>query len=804
MFRTCAVSGCLTALLAASSAAQVITGRIIAADNVTPVSGVVIVAADSTGQSARALSGATGEFSIAIPRPGRYTVHLYRIGFRPLAHAPVDVSDSGLHGLTLVAPGEVVLLSSLRSQARSSSCRIASDSGLAIARVWEQGRIAMLSVGLSAESPPIIADWIEFDRTLATDGRHVRHQSTRLTRAPTTHAFTSPNPELLHSQGYVVQAPDGVQFFAPDAAVLLSDDFANDHCFEIVGEDKAHPSAIGIAFHPNDSRSGVPDIDGVAWLEKASAELQEVKFEYVNLPDAVRAARPGGDVSFKRMPRGGWIISAWQARFPVLQPHAAISDGGARRRVYSSSDLDLVGMQVTGGIVSRVRDGGVVVYESPGASPKLRFISRDTLVPASGVELTLEGTDFRGVSDSAGTVEIPPILDGDFVLKYRLGLPVPLRDIVFEGEIAPSASPIDSIFLPTADEIARRVCGKSVGSRSGLLIGTIEDTRPRRSGTPVILSWQEPMQDSTGSSHTERTREATVDSAGHWWACGVPRQTIVTASISRASGVASNVATIPPNQAWRMVNLAIPSEPAKSAASFGTTPPDQRLEITVLDEGGLPIPGVELSLLKASTLQQRASTDSAGRIVVTEIDSGLTRVTARKLGFVPGAIDIRLGRGTTRAPIILSRTAPPLMDTVRVLATANTDARAPGFEERRRDHIAALSLDETDIRGRNAIGLSQLLVGVPSLSISQAGGRVSFESTRGAVFERGKLAPCRMVVVVDGIALNPSGEEVQAAALPRPGDIHALEVFAGGATLPPNLAVLSTYNRCGMVVVWTR
>src|SRR3990172_5426032 len=82
-----------------------------------------------------------------------------------------------------------------------------------------------------------------------------------------------PGEELV-SRGYVVTGPrDTVDYYAPDAEVLLGDGFVNTHCFNVRDGGNEHPGLVGLVFEPVPTRT-LPDVEGVLWIEKGSLGLR--------------------------------------------------------------------------------------------------------------------------------------------------------------------------------------------------------------------------------------------------------------------------------------------------------------------------------------------------------------------------------------------------------------------------------------------------------------------------------------------------------------------------------------------------
>jgi hypothetical protein len=97
--------------------------------------------------------------------------------------------------------------------------------------------------------------------------------------------------------------------------VLLSDDFLDTHCFRMVRAEKDRPGAVGLGFEPVKGRR-VPEIKGTLWVDRGSAELRMLDYEYVNVPSAVRTPGLGGRSEFARLATGDWIIKDWYIRLP--------------------------------------------------------------------------------------------------------------------------------------------------------------------------------------------------------------------------------------------------------------------------------------------------------------------------------------------------------------------------------------------------------------------------------------------------------------------------------------------------------
>src|SRR5207253_4456488 len=94
--------------------------------------------------------------------------------------------------------------------------------------------------------------WRKFKRNLeARTLEPITNEQAELTGEAVT-PFVSADPELLARDGYVDgDLERGATFYAPDAAILLSDRFLDSHCLRVQAppEDR-RDDLIGLAFEP--------------------------------------------------------------------------------------------------------------------------------------------------------------------------------------------------------------------------------------------------------------------------------------------------------------------------------------------------------------------------------------------------------------------------------------------------------------------------------------------------------------------------------------------------------------------------
>ena len=534
------------ALSGASLRAQVIRGSVVLPDSVTPLAGAIVVASDSrrgAADAARALANARGEFVMRVPAPGRYATRVLRIGFRPTTGPVVDVGANDTVRVRIVSRGDAIVLSAVNVRDKET-CRVGADSGMMVARVWDEARKAMLSSQLSSDDVPLVADWIEYDRMLDSSGHIVRAQHVKSATNPTTHAFRSLPAGQLADKGYVVSDNTGTTYYAPDADVLLSDSFASTHCFHLQaapGDDHL----IGVAFSPARSRRDALDIEGVLWVDRTTAELETLEFQYTNLPDLVHPAHPGGRVEFLRLSDGNWLVSRWSVRMPRVEALDRSPGTGMRRVIQSASSQALGGVQVTGGEVNRVMRHDTLVYRQTGPRIFVQVFARDSLMRPSRARLTLEGTDYAATADDNGRIELTPVLGGRYRGRVSTAFMDSLGMAPVEHEIeATSGARVDSVshFQARATRCTphvRAIRSATVKACCTAACATTgRETMCRRGGDDHVanrlLDRFEPW---FRRDHArERTLGALTDDNGYWRSCGVPRDQALVVRAATDSG----------------------------------------------------------------------------------------------------------------------------------------------------------------------------------------------------------------------------------------------------------------------------
>ncbi|MGH7553400.1 MAG: carboxypeptidase regulatory-like domain-containing protein, partial [Longimicrobiales bacterium] len=155
-------------------------------------------------------------------------------------------------------------------------------------------------------------------------------------------------------------------------------------------------------------------------LDQSTAELRTLEFRYVNLPRDLNELGYGGDVQFRRLPAGGWIVSKWVIRMPVA------ARGGFTVGNTFHERRNVVRVSEQGGEVVRIatRDGRPI---DQSARATLAGVIRDASEtgargtagsPLASAEVFVSGTPFRAVTDANGRFRITDLPDGTYTISY--------------------------------------------------------------------------------------------------------------------------------------------------------------------------------------------------------------------------------------------------------------------------------------------------------------------------------------------------------------------------------------------------
>jgi hypothetical protein len=231
------------------------------------------------------------------------------------------------------------------------------------------------------------------------------------------------------------------------------------------------------------------------------------------------------------------------------------------------------------------------------------------------------------------------------------------------------------------------------------------------------------------------------------------------------------------------------------------------VEIAVSELGGTPLPDATIDV-ESSGKTRTVVTGPSGRALLPNVTPGLLTIRARRIGYQEGRLAVTVEAGRNTIPIILSTAAMPTLDTVRVVGNRRLAGlgRLDEFETRRLNRQATASFTREDIKKRNPVDTWEMLLAVPSIKIVDTSG-VTAESTRSRNIEpTGVESKCYVAIMIDGLVMNatPNRSGFDLRQLPRPEDVHGIEVFAGASSIPLQYNSTGKNQWCGLIAIWTR
>lgn len=329
----------VAALLAAAPArAQAAHGRVVEAGTGQPVAGAVVELLDAGGaRVAATLTDARGTYALRAASPGTYTVRAERVGFAAAVSPALPLSAEEDAEQALRMEARQVALEPLLVTAAQRECTIRPQAEAAV--VWEELRKALDAAAVSDQTRrnTFRKRLFRQDRTLTSRRTYNRQE---WTPEPSDEAFHATPVDRLARHGYVEGVEsDSAIFYAPDAGTLLSEAFLDDHCFRL----RERRGSVGLEFAPTAART-LPDVRGVLWMDRRTAQLRRLEYTYVNLPFSNPQDALGGELVFEQLPDGGWIVRRWVVRMPRL-------------RVSERGTTFVAGLVEQGGAVIEVRPG---------------------------------------------------------------------------------------------------------------------------------------------------------------------------------------------------------------------------------------------------------------------------------------------------------------------------------------------------------------------------------------------------------------------------------------------------------------
>lgn len=466
-----------------------------------PIAGAIVRLIGEQGVVAQGLTSEVGRLTLRAPAAGGYRLKIDRIGFAGMLTGRLVLDSTVTLRLEVPMVSRRTELPTLTVRGRSE-CGAESKGGSLAAVLWEEIRKALIANVITQRASAVPIHLREFIRELDTDGRTLREwvvRSTLIRGQP----FGALPPAHLARVGFVNFLNESTDFAAPDAALLLSDEFVATHCFRPV---RGPGPLVGLAFEPVPGRR-VVEVQGALWVDRASSELRFLEYSYVGLTGMLKQAGVGGRVEFQRLSSGPWIISYWHIRTPRLVTAEVRGLDNMSRKIERMTGYDDRGGRaaIAADALGRVDRAVIVgqVYDSvAGAGLTRAFVG-------------VRGTTDSVLTDGEGLFELAVEASGDQVVTAshpKLGL---VRGSTSQPVLLSLGdTTVVRFAVPPLTAFVRELCG--VGRRRSGVVGLAwgADGKPA-ANLEAVVKWRT-------SSGGERSERARINSKGLYALCDLP------------------------------------------------------------------------------------------------------------------------------------------------------------------------------------------------------------------------------------------------------------------------------------------
>ena len=546
-----------TSILVATSAlfvqpggAQVIDGVVVDSSSRVPVAGALVSLVDNDGRDLqRFMVDADGSFRFLVTGPpGTYSLRAERLGMATTTVGGLDPGPADTVTVRITLRQRPIALTGIEASGERR-CELQAAVGEATQRVWEGARMALLAVDAS-DSGRYVYDLERHVRELVPGTLKIRSEARTRVRSMDERPIRSHPVEVLVSDGWVVGDEGGYRYFAPDAHTLLSDLFLATHCLQLRARDESRPGLVGLEFRPIRPQPERTGIEGVLWLSRETGELEWLDFGYRGLPGIAaehRSDQIGGRVDFLGVPDGGWVVSKWHIRMPLMIEERDGLFGDRRAR--------LAGIAEEGGRVVRAlrRSTGQVVYAELGGT-----VVGEVVGGAAGDRVAVVGAGVEAVVDAGGGFAIAGLPEGSHRLAHvrpsLLGLD--REYVVAEARVVTGDTVTVRIEAPSRHQVLAAACQvEEWNPERGVLLGDVSDGGGRTlAGIEVVAEWVVVRDIAVRLSAETRREEAMTNRLGEFRICGVPvdRQTIAVTAGSGEERATREVALSPEEPVGRV------------------------------------------------------------------------------------------------------------------------------------------------------------------------------------------------------------------------------------------------------------
>jgi hypothetical protein len=532
----------ILALPAPETLAQTIEVRVVEEVSRRALPGVVVrLVRDGKDGRAEALglSNESGRLVLRAPGPGAYQLLASRIGHEPAPPVRL-VLQTGTVQQVIEMPRAVRVLPAI-TVSGTTRCERSPREGSLAAALWQEIETALSANRITAEQGLQILHTVRYQRDRDSLDQVIRE---RVTGSAVTRGqpFVALPASDLARRGFVYQQQDGIHYAAPDAALLLADEFVNRHCFRVNPTGSA-AGLIGLAFEPVvDSRR--PDVRGTLWIDRESRELRYLEYWYTSLEGPLALGNPGGEIRFQRLETGTWIVSEWFIRMPLT--------GERRNAPIGSERYVLLGWVEQGG-----RAG--VHAPSPRETEGRRFIVEGEVYDSlhqsglAGALVTIDGEPDSGRTDQRGNFRLSVAGPGRRLLRVTHPLLGLVRDNSTQEVVLSPQQPVTiRVAVPSPASFARTFCAGEAADAG--VVGMVRDT----AGAPARLVravWHHVPSARAERGTILRSQSVETGPRGEFAFCNLPRRRPVRLELLGPDGGVVRLVELVPDSGFRWVDL---------------------------------------------------------------------------------------------------------------------------------------------------------------------------------------------------------------------------------------------------------
>jgi hypothetical protein len=416
--------------------------------------------------------------------------------------------------------------------------------------------------------------------------------------------------------------------------------------------------------------------------------------------------------------------------------------------------------------------------------------------PLVGADVTIEGMNGGGKTDSLGRYRIDSIPPGD----HRVAVYHPVLDAAGLGlytapiTFKPGVETTVSLATPSARAVIAQLCSKTPDADVALL-GQIKDvdTDEPVAGATATISWQH--LETNGDTKLQKktlTRTDKSESDGRFHLC-VPdgESALLSARLGGAATGQLPLSLAPHSVVLPVLRLA---RGDSGLAVDTATPAHGHATLTgrVLAPTGDGAAGVNVAVL-GTGVQTTTGPDGAYRL--EGLPTGTQIVTAQGTGYQPALQIVELSAKTPRAVDVKVALPTASLAPVEVTAPATIAAyQRIGFTQRKQGKEGQfLTLDQ--IAARKAKAVTQL--------IKDFDGLREIRNPRGVRVDPTSTGRICTSYYVDGQRVIGRGDFGDDELLPTPDQLIAIEVYRGFEH-PLSLPVSIPRNGCLTIVLWTQ